>query len=926
MMTGADFKSDIWSLGCLVIELLTGRPPYFELNQVQAFFRIVNDGNPPIPKGVSQLLFDFLMKCFNKQPELRKSARELLNHPWITHVANSDIPCPLSPHLSPHSTSPVSSPTESSSKAALQKHREPVDRYGIADRLRRFQDDQSDEDDLDGFSSSEDEESSSSGSDSDHNEPITIVIGGGNRPAIKLDRIGKSRPASAGSDRSISSGSSSPASGKITIVRGSHVSKQMASLSPLSTASDGSEHKRSRSRSSLKKRLSHFHEDESDDEDKWFDSDSDHSLELRLDNRFSTFSSDMEHDSSSTAFDPFDNIDMDLSITHQELYDLEREREMVETIRELESSLATQDTIIDSLDAVMAQLQLDYASVEQDGALLSQYLPIPVLELLTSYREEESIVYKVLQLLNCVINGNKPLQEKLCLTGIFSSVCRFANVRYNVDVRAEACLFLVKMIEESSRNLQTFIQCGEGLASLVSFLQHSMEDPLSDAAVRQMISHTLYIMMRILNFKSTTIHSQVIQNTQKNDFCRMMVAFNYVEHIVHVLVMTVDTQASNRNDEVNKQLDKLVTDMLTILFVMSYGDSIVKMKLTAGSTIQRLIAIGSKWPSSSNDKMLLMQCFRNLCADAHTQDNVTQSGMIVFAVRELAKLIDNEDIHDSRTTVCKIYGMLMTILHNLCAYIDQRKEALVKVDGAVQLLITIITRDLKLSELAAQLFIGIGFAKSDITRRAFIAHGGLDCLLSIMQSPVLNWRVNGLDVFGKLLSSDTVASAVETFLIRDIGHAQMLLRVLSTEGINTSERTTTKVLLSPLNTLMQLSDAVAQLFSRDHTFLTRVLTLLKREITEFQSKLPSSRSSSRHVLDVRFIKEMLSTIGTLLDAQSSDMERAQLVARHALPVIVGQVQKQCERDQYHIPAQLASDLLQDMRRISIRVKTYDAWY
>jgi serine/threonine protein kinase len=46
-------------------------------------FRIVEDDQPPIPKGCSQLLRDFLIRCFNKDPTERPSAELLFEHPWL---------------------------------------------------------------------------------------------------------------------------------------------------------------------------------------------------------------------------------------------------------------------------------------------------------------------------------------------------------------------------------------------------------------------------------------------------------------------------------------------------------------------------------------------------------------------------------------------------------------------------------------------------------------------------------------------------------------------------------------------------------------------------------------------------------------------------------------------------------------------------
>ncbi|OBZ73803.1 hypothetical protein A0H81_05896 [Grifola frondosa] len=73
-LKGASTKSDIWSLACTVIELLTGRP---------LMFRIVEDDMPPLPEGCSESLQNFLKSCFNKDPTKRPSAELLCEHEWL---------------------------------------------------------------------------------------------------------------------------------------------------------------------------------------------------------------------------------------------------------------------------------------------------------------------------------------------------------------------------------------------------------------------------------------------------------------------------------------------------------------------------------------------------------------------------------------------------------------------------------------------------------------------------------------------------------------------------------------------------------------------------------------------------------------------------------------------------------------------------
>ncbi|CDH52536.1 pkinase-domain-containing protein [Lichtheimia corymbifera JMRC:FSU:9682] len=83
-LKGASTKSDIWSLGCTIIELLTGRPPYAGMIAMSALYHIVEDDHPPVPENASETLQDLLYACFQKDPSQRPTAKELMQHPWIS--------------------------------------------------------------------------------------------------------------------------------------------------------------------------------------------------------------------------------------------------------------------------------------------------------------------------------------------------------------------------------------------------------------------------------------------------------------------------------------------------------------------------------------------------------------------------------------------------------------------------------------------------------------------------------------------------------------------------------------------------------------------------------------------------------------------------------------------------------------------------
>ncbi|KAK9292804.1 hypothetical protein L1049_020784 [Liquidambar formosana] len=86
LQTGHSFSADIWSVGCTVIEMATGKPPWSQQYQeVAALFYIgTTKSHPPIPENISIEAKDFLLKCLQKEPNLRPTANELLQHPFVT--------------------------------------------------------------------------------------------------------------------------------------------------------------------------------------------------------------------------------------------------------------------------------------------------------------------------------------------------------------------------------------------------------------------------------------------------------------------------------------------------------------------------------------------------------------------------------------------------------------------------------------------------------------------------------------------------------------------------------------------------------------------------------------------------------------------------------------------------------------------------
>nr|XP_056717145.1 mitogen-activated protein kinase kinase kinase 19 [Euleptes europaea] len=83
--SGYGRKSDIWSIGCTVFEMATGKPPLASMDRIAALFYIGAHRGlmPSIPSHCSRKAADFVHVCLTRDQHERPTALQLLQHPFV---------------------------------------------------------------------------------------------------------------------------------------------------------------------------------------------------------------------------------------------------------------------------------------------------------------------------------------------------------------------------------------------------------------------------------------------------------------------------------------------------------------------------------------------------------------------------------------------------------------------------------------------------------------------------------------------------------------------------------------------------------------------------------------------------------------------------------------------------------------------------
>lgn len=91
---GSESSIDIWSMGCCVLEMATGRRPWSNLDNEWAIMYHIAAGHlPQLPSSdqISDPGLVFLMRTLQRDPKERSSAIDLLEDPWIVSIRLSTL-------------------------------------------------------------------------------------------------------------------------------------------------------------------------------------------------------------------------------------------------------------------------------------------------------------------------------------------------------------------------------------------------------------------------------------------------------------------------------------------------------------------------------------------------------------------------------------------------------------------------------------------------------------------------------------------------------------------------------------------------------------------------------------------------------------------------------------------------------------------
>eukprot|EP01133_Synstelium_polycarpum_P006813 gene6813-7918_t len=753
-LNGASTKSDIWSVGCTVIELLTGQPPYYDLGPMPALFRIVQDDCPPLPEGISPALKDWLMQCFQKDPNLRISAQKLLRHKWLAATKKQAVDGIEEPANIEDLAKNITDYNERINKKKVGGHQRKPSLHPKSPKHKpNLPPPEEDEDEWgDDFSSTP--KSIKLPNDGKKSPPPAVKKAEA-KPKAPLKLAIPKAPVAAPDDAdwdddfdvgSIKTSDLSRALGSLgkedededwdddfpTQIRVNNNKMQLPTNPAVKAPATGKKNQPAAQQqppadSSLgKKSIDHWGEKK--DEDDWgdvatvhFDSNlirrgsihqPDFASKLKNKMAFSTHDSigeDEDDDPFNEAFDDDEDFDLDKNLAKDNHARMSEEILKLMNLLQIDQSEQIISTACEQLITIFKE------NPDQKSHLIKRHGVIPIMEMLEVSNSQ--VICSILKVVNQIIENNMEIQENLCLVGGIPSIMKFSGRDYSASIRLETASFISKMCSTSTLTLQMFIAC-KGLPILVDFLL----TPYNES--KRLVCMAIDAIVNVFELQSPT---------PKNDFCRLFSKVGLMKALPQVLSEVINDPPAPTDSLNNSYPDKIIN----LLMMFSSADSVVRRAM---STVQVIEGILENLSKLSPDQLVkVLKSIKSLSMDHNTLGNLQAAGTIRALIPYLGRQYSAET-----------QNQVINTMFQLCR-IDAERQYQAAVDGIIPHLQYFITTHSPLNQFALPIICDLAHSKK--ARPELWKHDGVVFYLDLLQERY--WQVNALDALAAWITDET---------------------------------------------------------------------------------------------------------------------------------------------------------------------------
>ena len=782
-MTGnSGTACDIWSVGCTVIELVTGAPPYFDLNPMPALFRIVQDEHPPLPDNISSALKEFLLACFQKDPNLRISAEKLLEYKWLKSphntIFNSDDEHHSLVNMN-HEAAEIVQQTiklykkiilDSDSFAKTIKNSRlnekiaispPAAPAGLSKLSAKAEVPVLYPIKIDVPKSQEEEEDMSA---FDTPDPIQTI-----KHSVPLPLLPKKQGAT---PQLLKPSLLVPMKKYLTEqIDSSSLSSDLSKLrhfdssesTPADTQNFTKKLQADKEKLRAKSKISYLEKDNDENFDDFGD--------VKIDAHKLSLKKSTAWDELSKRIDEVANFDFgdDAKESHSDKFTAEVTR----LIKQLSPKTET-DKLLEVIKRMEEIFVLEPQTISK---LMSNIGVIPIMEMLEV--NDSSCLLPLLKFVARVIQLNSKFSQSLCLVGLVPAVIKLASAACPEDIRVQAAFYIKHFCSAGDFSRKMFIACG-GLPVLVHLLEkdYSKNEQLAFLSI------------------DCIFHVFETSSNPKNDFYRLFCKFDLLRPLAifyQALITKEDAKDVHRD---------YAFRIAKIIQMFSQGDVVVKVFLSRKSASKVLLDVIDKVPHEQ--LLLLVKSFRHLSMDDATLDYLEAAEIIPKLIPFLA------------SATAEVCNQVLMTMHYLCKIKNSRQEAM-SAAGIIPFLMKFIREDHPLKQFALPMLKSLA-ACSATTRLELRKHGGLEFFVYLLDH-LPYWRAFALDAISFWMTDNV--TYVDLILTQP-QHLKYLVCVLA-------DRNSLVLVLNKLSMLLAKLSKTSRSIGNCGSFVTELLHLLKIE-------------------------------------------------------------------------------------------------